>query len=65
MSFLISLTNRRLTVFEDVALLAVVGAAKGATLVELDEHGVRSVPGAVDVDAVPVVGVTWQENNME
>ena len=62
LSFLISLTNRRLTVFEDVALLAVVGAAKGAALVELNEHGVRGVPGAVDVDTVLVVGVAWHEN---
>ena len=57
-----SVTHRRMTVLEDVALLAVVGAAEGAALVELDEHRVRGVPGAVDVDAVLVVGVAWHEN---
>ena len=51
------LSHRRLAVLVHVALLAVVGAAEGAALVELDEHRVRSVSGAVDVDAVLVVGV--------
>ena len=54
--------HRRLAVLVHVALLAVVGAAEGAALVELDEHRVRSVSGAVDVDAVLVVGVAWHEN---
>ena len=49
--------HRRLAVLVHVALLAVVGAAEGAALIELDEHRVRSVSGAVDVDAVLVVGV--------
>ena len=57
-----SFTHRRLTVLVDVALLGVVGAAEGAALVELDEHRVRGVPGAVDVDAVLVVRVAYEEN---
>ena len=56
-----SFTHRRLTVLEDVPLLAVVRAAEGAALVELDEHRVGGVAGAVDVDAVLVVRVSWQE----
>ena len=56
-----SFTHRRLTVLEDVPLLAVVRAAEGAALVELDEHRVGGVAGAVDVDAVLVVRVSWPE----
>ena len=37
-----------------------VGAAEGAALVELDEHRVGGVAGAVDVDAILVVRVAWQ-----
>ena len=38
-----------------------VRAAEGAALVELDEHRVGGVAGAVDVDAVLVVRVSWPE----
>ena len=56
----LSSTHRGLTVLEDVSLLAVVRAAEGAALVELDEHRVGGVAGAVYVDAVLVVRVAWQ-----
>ena len=56
----LSSTHRGLTVLEDVPLLAVVRAAEGAALVELDEHRVGGVAGAVDVDAILVVRVAWQ-----
>ena len=56
----LSSTHRRLTVLEDVPLLAVVRAAESAALVELDEHRVGGVAGAVDVDAILVVRVAWQ-----
>ena len=56
----LSSTHRGLTVLEDVPLLAVVRAAESAALVELDEHRVGGVAGAVDVDAILVVRVAWQ-----